>query len=68
MEIFLIKSEHADVNNVLPEGFPGKGEFRKFPIRLFSIFLGKRDMSDEEISDLYVKLVLLKIPKSGDPF
>lgn len=63
MEIFLIKSEHADVNNVLPEGFPGKGEFRKFPIRLFSIFLGKRDMSDEEISDLLCQAGIVEDPK-----
>lgn len=63
MEIFLIRSEHADVNNVFPEGFPGKGEFRKFPIRLFSIFQGKKDLSDEEISELLTQAGINEDPK-----
>ena len=63
MEIFLIRSEHADVNNVFPDGFPGKGDFRKFPIRLFSIFQGKKDMSDEEISELLRQTGIIEDPK-----
>lgn len=63
MEIFLIKSEHADVNNVFPDGFPGKGEFRKFPIRLFCFFQSKREMSDEEISEHLNKAGIYEDPK-----
>jgi hypothetical protein len=63
MEIFFIRSKHADVNNVFPDGFPGKGDFRRFPIRLFSLFQGKKDMSDEEISELLCQAGIVEDPK-----
>ena len=36
MELLLIKAEYSNPNNVLPDGFPGKGDLLNFPFSAFN--------------------------------
>lgn len=53
MELFLIKSErNSDPNEKFPDGFPGKGEFARYPNKAYRDWIKLRDAEDYNIVEL----------------
>lgn len=51
MELFLIKAEYADPNNVLPEGFPGKRELTRFPFAAYNAWDNLREDKNGSVNE-----------------
>ena len=51
MKIFLIRIDFADPNKVLLDGFPGKGEFKRFPYDSFLVWDVAREYRSGNVND-----------------